>query len=72
MKKMLKKVFAFVLAFALFASLGVVREAKADDYTAFLMFSDRNWAFGNWDANLASATTPVSLDGGPYKVTLNA
>ncbi|MBR6359872.1 MAG: hypothetical protein IKS11_09530, partial [Lachnospiraceae bacterium] len=72
MKKMLKKVFAFVLAFALFASLGVVREAKADDHTAFLMFSDRNWAFGNWDANLASATTSVSLDGGTYKVTLNA
>ena len=39
--------------------------------TAFLMFTDRNWAFGNWDATLESATTTV--DGaGTYSVTLNA
>ena len=41
------------------------------EQTAFLMFSDRNWAYGNWDATLESATTVVNGDG-TYTVTLNA
>ena len=46
-----------------------LEEGAADGYTAFLMFSDRNWAYGNWDANLASATTTVT-GAGDYSVTL--
>lgn len=41
------------------------------EQTAFLMFSDRDWAYGNWDTTLESATTTVSGDG-TYTVTLNA
>ena len=72
MKKIMRKLFAFALAFTLIAGSFAATPAKADECTAFLMFSDRNWAFGNWDATLASATAPVSLDGGTYSVTLNA
>jgi hypothetical protein len=41
------------------------------EQTAFLMFTDNDWAFGNWDSSLESATTTVSGDG-TYTVTLNA
>ncbi len=75
MRKTVKKVFSTVLAAALaFGGLSLnPLSAKADtqDYTAFLMFTDNDWAFGNWDATLESATTTVSGDGS-YSVTLNA
>ncbi|MGN0141944.1 MAG: hypothetical protein ACI4AD_06920 [Roseburia sp.] len=75
MKKTVKKVFSTVLAAALaFGGLSLVpvtAEAEPNDYTAFLMFTDNDWAFGNWDATLESATTTVSGDGS-YSVTLNA
>ena len=46
--------------------------ARAESpYTAFLMFTDYDWAYGNWDANLESAKTSVTGDG-TYTVTLNA
>lgn len=44
--------------------------AVSADQTAFLMFSDRNWNYGNWDSTLESATTTVS-GAGSYSVTLN-
>ncbi len=72
MKKIMRKVFAFVLAFTLIAGSFAATPARADEYTAFLMFADRNWGFQNMSADLASATTGVSLDGGTYSVTLNA
>jgi hypothetical protein len=61
-------------------SLEVVDAAASDDssaaevsteQTAFLMFTDNDWGFGNWDTTLESATTTVSGDG-TYTVTLNA
>jgi hypothetical protein len=45
--------------------------AASTEQTAFLMFTDNDWGFGNWDATLESATTTVSGDG-TYTVTLNA
>lgn len=75
MRKTVKKVFSTVLAAALaFGGLSLnPLSVKADtqDYTAFLMFTDNDGAFGNWDATLESATTTVSGDGS-YSVTLNA
>lgn len=74
MKKMMKKVLSGILSAALIlGGMNVVSfEAKAaDDHTAFLMFSDRDWAYGNWDSTLESATTSVTGDGS-YSVTLNA
>jgi hypothetical protein len=75
MRKTAKKVFSTVLAAAL--TLGGLSlsplnvKADTEDYTAFLMFTDNDWAFGNWDETLESATTTVSGDG-TYSVTLNA
>lgn len=47
-------------------SLDEIKEA-----TAFIMFTDGDWAYGNWDEKLASATTTVK-GAGKYSVTLNA
>ncbi len=41
----------------------------ASEWTAFLMFTDTAWAFGNWDATYASTTVTGA---GSYSVTLNA
>jgi hypothetical protein len=75
MRKTAKKVFSTVLAAALaFGGLSLSPlnvKADTEDYTAFLMFTDNDWAFGNWDETLESATTTVSGDG-TYSVTLNA
>ncbi len=75
MKKTLKRVFAALFAAVLLIAGVGAQPAQAsaaeDGYTAFLMFTDRNWGFGNWDQTLASATTQVTGDG-TYTVTLNA
>ncbi len=42
-----------------------------DATTAFLMFSDRNWAFGNWDQYTNNANAIVN-GSGTYTVTLDA
>ncbi len=72
MKKMMKKVFAGAMAAAV-AIGGVaaspVSVKAADSYEAFLMFTDNNWGYSNWDSSLASTT--VTGDG-TYTVTLNA
>lgn len=71
----MKKVFSAALA-AMLTIGGItlanpVKVEAAEDCTAFLMFTDNDWAFGNWDSTLESATTTVSGDGS-YSVTLNA
>lgn len=75
MKKTLKKVlaslFAAVLLVGGIGAQPVEVKAAEDEHTAFLMFTDRDWAFGNWDETLESATTKVTGDGS-YSVTLKA
>ncbi|MCQ2537384.1 MAG: hypothetical protein MJ124_03185 [Lachnospiraceae bacterium] len=77
MKKKIKKVSAFLLSLLLMVTMlsgmgaTTVKAAEKDEYTAFLMFSDRNWAFGNWSADNASATTKVT-GAGTYTVKLDA
>lgn len=73
MKKTVKKLFSAVMAAALaFGGLALtpITARAAEDYTAFLMFADNDWAFSNMDATNASTT--VSSEGGSYSVTLNA
>jgi hypothetical protein len=67
---------SFTSTIAVNFSLEVVDAASSSteastEQTAFLMFTDNDWAFGNWDTGLESATTTVSGDG-TYTVTLNA
>lgn len=74
-KKTLSKLFSTVMAAALTVgglvfSQPVTAQAESP-YTAFLMFTDYDWAYGNWDSTLESATTSVAEDG-TYTVTLNA
>ncbi len=72
--KRFKKIFAFLLAFTMIlgfaGKLNVKTAEAAEGYTAFLMYSDRNWAYGNWDSSLAAATTTVNGEG-RYTVKLN-
>lgn len=75
MKKLLKKIISMGMATALVLA-GIAAQPKmtvqaAEEYTAFIMFSDTNWMFGNWDASLESATTKVN-GAGTYSVTLSA
>ena len=75
MKKTVKKLLSTVMAAALALgglALTPITAKAAEDYTAFLMFTDNDWAFGNWDSALESATTKVSSEGGSFSVTLNA
>lgn len=75
MKKTVKKLFSAVMAATLALgglALAPITARAAEDYTAFLMFTDNDWAFGNWDSALESATTKVSSEGGSFSVTLNA
>lgn len=70
-KKVLSTVLAAVLALGGATLSAPVNVQAAEDATAFLMFTDRDWAFGNWDPSLQSATTTVN-GAGTYSVTLNA
>lgn len=70
-KKVLASLFAAVLLVGGLGAQPVSVKAAEEEHTAFLMFTDRDWAFGNWDETLASATTKVTGDGS-YSVTLNA
>jgi hypothetical protein len=75
MKKAVKQLISAALASVLVVGgvtvLQPVDVKAAEDYTAFLMFADKDWAFGNFDSTLESATTTISGDG-TYTVTLNA
>lgn len=73
MKKRLSRIMAFLLtAIMVIGSMSLTVFAdEPEEYTAFLMFTDRNWGFGNWDETLASATTKVTGPG-TYSVVLNA
>lgn len=73
MKKRLSRIMAFLLtAIMVIGSMSLTVFADdPEEYTAFLMFTDRNWGFGNWDETLASATTKITGPG-TYSVVLNA
>ena len=71
MKRKMKKLLVTLLsAIMLVGSLTITAAAEGEGNTAFLMFTDTNWAYGNWDATLESATTTVT-GAGDYSVKLN-